>query len=174
MNGQSSVLRSDLLAGSRVLVRPAAERLAQQLAALGAELATSATETAEPAGKITALVHDARTRFAGGGAEGLQAALSQAWAEIEAAANRALLPGARGGRIVVIAPPPDAGPHAAAARDALENLARTLSIEWARFMITTVAIAPGATTAEDDLAGIVAYLLSPAGGYFSGCRLDLT
>ena len=37
-----------------------------------------------------------------------------------------------GGRIVYLAPPPDAGEHADAARAGLENLARTLSIEWAR------------------------------------------
>ena len=36
--------------------------------------------------------------------------------------------------------------HADAARAGLENLARTLSIEWARYAITLVAIAPGRAT----------------------------
>jgi NAD(P)-dependent dehydrogenase (short-subunit alcohol dehydrogenase family) len=47
------------------------------------------------------------------------------------------------GRLLFLAPAPDAGPHAPAARAALENLARTLSVEWARFGITAVAITPG-------------------------------
>ncbi len=87
---------------------------------------------------------------------------------------------ARGGRIVYIAPPVDAGEHADAARAGLENLARTLSIEWARHAITAVAIAPGGvgpTRSAADIAGEVAalsaYLASPAGAYFSGCLLDL-
>ena len=47
--------------------------------------------------------------------------------------------------IVLIAPPPG-DPHHAAARAGLENLARTLSIEWARHRIRPVAILPGART----------------------------
>src|ERR671934_252664 len=48
-------------------------------------------------------------------------------------------------------------------RAGLENLARTLSIEWARHAVTTVAIAPGASTSAGELAALVAYLASPAG-----------
>ncbi len=77
------------------------------------------------------------------------------------------------GRIVYLAPSPDAGEHAGAARAGLENLARTLSIEWARHGITTVTIAPGTATAAGEVAALVAYLASPAGAYFSGCLLDL-
>jgi hypothetical protein len=77
-------------------------------------------------------------------------------------------------RLVYIAPAAGSGMHAAAARAGLENLARTLSIEWARYRVSTVAIAPGADTAAADVAALVAYLASPAGGYFSGCLLDLT
>ena len=64
-------------------------------------------------------------------------------------------------------------PHAEPARAALENLARTLSVEWARFGITTVAVTPGAATSDDELARLVAFICSPAGSYFSGCRFDL-
>ena len=63
--------------------------------------------------------------------------------------------------------------YADAARAGLENLARTLSIEWARYGITTVAIAPGEKTAASEVAALIAYLASPAGAYFSGCLLDL-
>ena len=79
----------------------------------------------------------------------------------------------RGGRIVYIAPSPQDGAHAEAARAGLENLSRTLSIEWARHQTTTVTIAPGDETAAQEVAALVAYLASPAGAYFSGCLLDL-
>jgi len=58
-------------------------------------------------------------------------------------------------------------------RSALENLARTLSVEWARHAITVTAIAPGAATSDEEVAGLVAFLLSPAGDYYSGCRFEL-
>ena len=67
----------------------------------------------------------------------------------------------------------DARTHARAARAGLENLARTTSIEWARYGITTVAITPGRDTTGDTLAALCAYLASPAGAYFSGCVLAL-
>ena len=60
---------------------------------------------------------------------------------------------------------------ARAARAGLENLARTLSIEWSRHAITTVAIAPAPDTDAGELAALCAYLASPAGAYFSGCLL---
>ncbi|MBV8956986.1 MAG: hypothetical protein JO179_22805 [Solirubrobacterales bacterium] len=74
---------------------------------------------------------------------------------------------------MLIAPRAGAGDHADAARDGLENLARTLSVEWARFGITTTAIVPAAAAREQDVALLVAFLLSPAGDYFSGCRLEI-
>jgi hypothetical protein len=39
--------------------------------------------------------------------------------------------------------------------------------------VTAVSVCPGTDTTEDDLADLVAFLLSAAGGYFSGCRFDL-
>jgi NAD(P)-dependent dehydrogenase (short-subunit alcohol dehydrogenase family) len=105
--------------------------------------------------------------------DALVACLDASWNVTRAVANRAFLPHSHGGRIVYLAPSPDAGEHADAARAGLENLARTLSIEWARHGITTVAIVPGAATAASEVAALVAYLASPAGAYFSGCLLDL-
>jgi citronellol/citronellal dehydrogenase len=75
---------------------------------------------------------------------------------------------------VLLAPRPGDGTHAHAARAALENLSRTLSIEWSRYGIRTTTITPGPRTSDDEVAGIVAYLASPAGDYFSGARLDLS
>jgi NAD(P)-dependent dehydrogenase (short-subunit alcohol dehydrogenase family) len=121
----------------------------------------------------------ARARRAGGGSAGERRALldclDASWNVTGALASRAFLAPARPGRIVYVAPAPDAGAHAQAVRAGLENLARTLSIEWARHAVTTVAIAPaaGGPGAAGEVAALTAYLASPAGAYFSGCLLDL-
>jgi hypothetical protein len=39
--------------------------------------------------------------------------------------------------------------------------------------VTAVAVAPGAATGAAEVAELVAYLLSEAAGYFSGCRFSL-
>ncbi len=103
----------------------------------------------------------------------LRECLDISWSVTRAVTDSAFLPHARGGRIVYLAPPADGGRHADAARAGIENLARTLSIEWARHGITTVAIATG-TASADEVAALTAYLASPAGAYFSGCLLDLS
>jgi NAD(P)-dependent dehydrogenase (short-subunit alcohol dehydrogenase family) len=94
--------------------------------------------------------------------------LEQEWAAIQALATEVFIP-AKAGRIILIAPREDTG----VLKAALENLARTLSVEWARHGITTTAIAPGSDSSDDELANVVAYLCSEAGAYFSGCRLDM-
>jgi NAD(P)-dependent dehydrogenase (short-subunit alcohol dehydrogenase family) len=144
-------------------------------------------------GRIEMLVVDGGGIFAaaGAGRAGLGVCLQAAWDVTRALANAAFIgEGRHGGRIVYLAPPaPDpaaaAGaatpatataapePHAAAARAGLENLGRTLSVEWARHGVTTVTIAPSASTAPGDVSALVAYLASPAGAYFSGCVLEL-
>jgi NAD(P)-dependent dehydrogenase (short-subunit alcohol dehydrogenase family) len=117
----------------------------------------------------------------------LRVCMQASWAATRAAANVAFLkrqPPA--GRIVYLAPHAGAGAHARAVGAGLENLARTLSIEWARNQITTVAILPGArstgvpaegtrelASVAREAAALTAYLASPAGAYFSGCALEL-
>jgi NAD(P)-dependent dehydrogenase (short-subunit alcohol dehydrogenase family) len=128
--------------------------------------------------RIDALVVDAAALFApdagsGGAREALIACLDAVWTLTRSVFNLALLSGGRGGRIVYLAPAPHAGEHAEPARAGLENLSRTLSIEWARHEITVVTIAPGRATAAKEAAALAAYLASPAGAYFSGCLLDL-
>jgi NAD(P)-dependent dehydrogenase (short-subunit alcohol dehydrogenase family) len=105
----------------------------------------------------------------------LRACLDGAWLVSHAVANAAFIEARRPGRIVYIAPPSahGAGGLADAARAGLENLARTLSIEWARYDVVTATIAPGASTSGEHVATLCAYLCSPAGAYFSGCMLDL-
>lgn len=74
----------------------------------------------------------------------------------------------RSAKVILVAPRDDAGPHAAALGDGLENLARTLSIEWARFGVRTSALLPGAGASDAEL---VAWICSPAGDYLSGTAL---
>ncbi|MGZ4167138.1 MAG: hypothetical protein ACXVR1_11265 [Solirubrobacteraceae bacterium] len=122
---------------------------------------------------LHALIIDARATFGAGGGDELRLGLEHAWRAARAVATGALIATGDPGRLLMIAPAPDVGPHAGAMRAGLENLARTLSVEWARYGITAVAITPGTSTTDAELAELVCFLASPAGGYFSGCRFDL-
>lgn len=138
-------------------------------------------------GEVSLLLVDAASSFspsrdgdvAGGdrpasaGAADLVRALEASWRITQAVANAAFIERGAAGRIVYVAPAPDAGAQADAARAGLENLARTLSIEWARYGISPLTIAPGVATSPAEIAALVGYLASPAGDYFSGCLLDL-
>lgn len=160
-----SVLRSGLLEGLAVtLVGPADD------APLGAALQRLGARLVDEEG--AALVFDAAPAFGPGGDEGLMAMLEAAWAAVLGLAPD-LIETQRPGKLILLAPPPQAGPFARAAADALENLARTLSVEWARFGVTTCTVAPGESAPPETLGELVAYLLSPAGDYFTGCRLEV-
>jgi NAD(P)-dependent dehydrogenase (short-subunit alcohol dehydrogenase family) len=132
-------------------------------------------------GRAEAVVIDADGLFADSRAAGeaLRMCMLACWASVRSVARSSFIGegarngGAEGGRIVLIAPRSDGRAHAAAATAGLENLARTLSIEWARYATTAVVLAPGADTPASEVAAVTAYLLSPAGAYFSGCVLDL-
>jgi NAD(P)-dependent dehydrogenase (short-subunit alcohol dehydrogenase family) len=137
---------------------------------LAAAIPVAASDGAPAPGGLDMLVVDAAALFSAGD---LRACLDGAWDATRAVVNGAFLPAGNGGRIVYIAPVPSAGEGAEAARAGLENLARTLSVEWARHGITTVTIAPGPRSADGEVGALVAYLASPAGAYFSGCQLDL-
>jgi NAD(P)-dependent dehydrogenase (short-subunit alcohol dehydrogenase family) len=126
------------------------------------------------------LVVDGAGLFAQGG---LHTCLDATWNVTRAVVNHAFLTSDQPAephqvdrgyrRIVYLAPKPNAGEFAGAACAGLENLARTLSTEWARHGITVVTIASGRETAAGEVAALCAYLASPAGAYFSGCLLDL-
>jgi hypothetical protein len=119
------------------------------------------------------LVLDTAPAFGAGGPAGLQASLRLAWLTTRAVATGALIPAPEPGQVVLVAPRAGAGPHVEAARAGLVNLARTLSVEWARFAVTTVAILPGVDTTDEQVAELACFLVSPAAAYFSGCRFDL-
>jgi NAD(P)-dependent dehydrogenase (short-subunit alcohol dehydrogenase family) len=173
----TALLRPGLLDGLVVELGGDGDAFGAPLAALGARTAAlpatldeeAMANAVDPATQV--LVHDLRPASA----DGLRPTLDLAWVTVRAVANAAFLPAARGGKVMLVAPGADpAGDSAVAGiRAATENLARTLSIEWARHGVTTVAITPGADTSEDELAALTAYLASPAGDYFSGCRLAL-
>ena len=157
----TEVLRPGVLDGVRVLVAgagPVGAAVAARAAALGARVG----DQDEP----DVLVWDGAAAFAtAAGVDAVRAALDGAWAAIQPRATRPML-------LLLLAPPPGDA-HAEAARAGLENLARTLSIEWARLEIRPVAIHPGAATAAGEVAELAAFLASPAGAYYSGCRFDL-
>ena len=156
----------------------------QDDAATGESVARALAEL----GAVSLLVVDAASAFAqardgGAGrfaspsanaeADELVRALEASWRITQAIANAAFIERGAAGQIAYIAPSPDDGAYADAARAGLENLARTLSIEWARYRISPVAIAPGAATSPGEIAALTGYLASRAGAYFSGCLLDL-
>ena len=122
--------------------------------------------------------------------------LEGTWLMTHAVATRAMIP-AGGGKIVNVTLSPHNGlpglAHSSAARAAVENLTRVLSIEWARFGIRLTAVAAGHFATEalkkyprpvyegvaqtvplgrlgqpEEHAWLVAFLASPAGDYYSG------
>jgi NAD(P)-dependent dehydrogenase (short-subunit alcohol dehydrogenase family) len=130
----------------------------------------------EAHGRLDAVVIDAAglaAATAGDGLAPLRGAADAAWIATRAAGTAAMIDQPEGGVIVLVAPRPGADPHAHATRSALENFARTLSIEWARHQIRIVAVTPGRSTAASSVAALVAFLVSPGGDYYSGCRLSL-
>lgn len=154
------------------------ERLTEALVGLGA-LVRPVQSTADRPGGWDALVLDcsswapAAGGAAPGGADPLLGLLDDVWGLTRTVAVEGLIPRGRGGRIVFIAPVERSRSGTSPVAAALENLSRTLSVEWARHAITAVTLVPGPGTEPDHLATVVAYLLSPAGAYFSGTRLEL-
>jgi hypothetical protein len=180
----TAMFRDNLLGGRRVAIAGGGgAAVLEQLAALGARVDSIADvvvldEDAAAAWvaehvPLHALVFCAAASFGAGGEAGLRDSLELAWLSARAVATGALIEADGPGKVVFLAPRPDAGPYAEAARAALENLSRTLSVEWARFAVTAVAVTPGVTTTDGELAELVCFLVSDAGAYFSGCRFDL-
>jgi NAD(P)-dependent dehydrogenase (short-subunit alcohol dehydrogenase family) len=174
------VLRAGLLSGRRIVVAGGDPQ--PLLAALGADVVAFDAELADEAGvtaaaerlrsPVAVLVVDGAARFGPGGVEGVRATLDESWIAVRAVADAAWIAPGIPGKVVLLAPRAGAAPHAEAARAGLENMARTLSIEWARFGIRTVSLAPGSETTDAEVATLVCYLASPAGDYVSGTALD--
>ncbi len=125
------------------------------------------------------------------------------WLMTHAVATKAMIPSGRGGKVFSVTLSPHNGmpgmAHSGAARAAVENLMRTLAIEWARFDVKLLALAAGqfetqtlmskypqaivdqiAHTiplgrlgSEREWAEMVAYLASSAGDFFSGTVITM-
>ncbi|MGH2907447.1 MAG: SDR family oxidoreductase [Solirubrobacterales bacterium] len=130
------------------------------------------------------------------------------WLMSHTVATKAMIPNAengepRGGKILNVTLSPHNGMpgmvHSGAARAAVENMTRTLSIEWARFNIKLNALAVGQIGTEtlltkypevvvqnlshsipagrlgrpEEVAWQIAYLASPAGDFYSGSVLTM-
>jgi citronellol/citronellal dehydrogenase len=127
--------------------------------------------------------------------------LEGTWLMTHAVATKAMIP-AGGGKVISVTLSPHHGlpgmAHSAAARAAVENMTRTLAIEWARFGIRLTAVASGHFATEvlskyprpvyegvaqtvpmgrlgqpEEQAWLVAYLASPAGDYHSGSVITI-
>jgi citronellol/citronellal dehydrogenase len=124
------------------------------------------------------------------------------WLMTHAAATKAFIPQQSGKVLSVTLSPHHGMPgmvHSGAARAAVENMMRTLAVEWARFGIKTCALAAGQFATEalltkypreivdnlersipigragrpEEMAWLVAYLASPAGDFFSGTTITI-
>ncbi len=124
------------------------------------------------------------------------------WLMTHAAATKAFIPQGEGKVLSVTLSPHHGMPgmvHSGAARAAVENMMRTLAIEWARFGIKTAALAAGQFATEtlltkypqvvvdnlersiplgragrsEEMAWLVAYLASPAGDFVSGTTITI-
>jgi len=156
-------------------------------------------------GRIDTLVNNAGGQFAAPAEQisgkGWRAvhriAVDAAWEVTREVAVRAMIP-QRSGVVFFMAFSPRRGiasmVHASSARAAVENLAAGLSLEWSRFGIRTICIAPGTIATEgmhanypeadraqwaaavplgrfgtaEEVSGLIAFLASPAGGYVTG------
>jgi NAD(P)-dependent dehydrogenase (short-subunit alcohol dehydrogenase family) len=197
----SLLFRAGLLDGVAVLCAgergPLGAEIERVCTHLGAEVRRWEAEADRTPADVLCYDGDATFAASAGEREALDACLERAWdvtrevvaaplLEVHAAQDEAAhaVDGrvadadrprrAHPSRIVFLAPRAGSGAFAEAASAGLENLARTLSIEWARYGVSAVAILPGATVAATEVAALVAYLASAAGGYFSGCLFDLT
>jgi citronellol/citronellal dehydrogenase len=124
------------------------------------------------------------------------------WLMTHAAATKAFIPQQSGKVVSVTISPHNGMPgmvHSGAARAAVENMMRTLAIEWARFNIRLCAVAAGQFDTEvlrtkypkqvaenvhrtvplqrlgtpEEMAWMITYLASPAGDFVSGAVLTL-
>jgi citronellol/citronellal dehydrogenase len=163
----SRVFAPGLLDGRVAIVSGEAPAIVRELTDLGARVEAFAPTEDEQA--VDAFVDDVLARYGTVDAlvnrpdgEDFRVSVEGTWLLIHAVATKAMIPGGRGGKIVTVSPADRV------CRAALENLARVLSIEWARFGITPTAIASGT---DEEAAWLTAFLASPAGDYYSGAVL---
>jgi citronellol/citronellal dehydrogenase len=127
--------------------------------------------------------------------------LEGTWLMTHAVATRAMIPAGGGGVVSVTLTPRNGMPgmvHSGAARAGVENMTRTLSVEWARFGVRLNAVAAGYFDTEvlakyprvmreamagtvpvqrlgrpEEIAWLVTYLAGPAAAFMTGAVLPL-
>jgi hypothetical protein len=169
------VLRPELLQGTKLLLAAAdpPSRFGEAVALRASELRARVDRVVVEPTADEAAPHEADVLvWDGASLAGPRDVLDAAWLALRPVANAWIDAGRSGGKLLLIAPAPgDAG--AEAARSGLENMARTLSIEWSRYGIRAVAILPGDGTEPEEVAELAAFVASRAGDYYSGCAFRL-
>jgi citronellol/citronellal dehydrogenase len=167
-------------------------------------------EVLERHGRLDVLVNNAGGQFMGpaeaitpkGFRTVIELNVVGTWLMTHAAASKAFIPQG-GGKVLSVTLSPHHGMpgmvHSGAARAAVENMMRTLSVEWSRFRIKLCALAAGQFDTEtlrtkypkevvetvprtvplgrlgteEEWAWLVAYLASPAGDFYSGTVITM-
>lgn len=198
------------------------ERAAERLREDGGEIVSVSADIREPEqvaslvdtvidsfGSVDVLVNNAGGQFEAPAEDislkGFRAvhrvAVDAAWDLTRAVATRSMIP-SRSGLVIFIGFSPRRGipqmAHASAARAALENLAAGLSMDWSRYGIGAVCVAPGNIETEglagygeeavasmkrevplgrlgrpEDVAELIAFLASPSGSYITGTTITV-
>jgi citronellol/citronellal dehydrogenase len=171
--------------------------------------ATGVVEAAiERFGRVDVLVNNAGGQFAAPAEEisdnGWRAVervtVDAVWTVTRAVATRSMIPARRGGLVVFVGFSPLRGTprfaHASAGRAAVANLASGLALEWSRYGIRSVCVAPAAILSEglegygaeqveawrrtvplgrlgrpEEVASLIAFLASDGGAYITGTTI---
>jgi citronellol/citronellal dehydrogenase len=167
-------------------------------------------ETLETYGQIDVLVNNAGGQFVAAAEEielkGWRAvhrlAVDATWAMTQRVAVRSMIPRTTGSIFFLAFSPRRGIPgmvHACAARAALENLAAGLALEWSRYGIRSICVAPGTIATEglltnysdrdrqrweqaipmgrfgrpEEVSELISFLASPGGSYISGTTITV-